>query len=181
MNRTMSVAQLSGYLKGMFDDEELLHDVTLTGEVAEVTYSDRHTFLVLADGDCSVRCVHFSARDNIEKGMRVALRGSVGFYGRRNTVSFVYSEFFMQGVGDKNARLAELKRKLGSLGYFENRPQLPKYLTDVTVITSPDGAAIRDFIRVVHGKNPFARISRKGSGRRSGGSNDACDKVAPNV
>lgn len=158
MNRTMSVAQLSGYLKGMFDDEELLHDVTLTGEVAEVSYSDRHTFLVLADGDCSVRCVHFSARDNIEKGMRVALRGSVGFYGRRNTVSFVYSEFFMQGVGDKNARLAELKRKLGSLGYFENRPQLPKYVTDVTVITSPDGAAIRDFIRVVHDKNPFVRI-----------------------
>ena len=45
MNRAMTVAQLSAYLRGVFDDEELLHDVTLTGEVTEVSYSDRHTFI----------------------------------------------------------------------------------------------------------------------------------------
>lgn len=37
MRRTMSVAQLSMYVKGVFDDEELLHDITLVGEVAEVS------------------------------------------------------------------------------------------------------------------------------------------------
>ena len=158
MNRTMTVAQLSSYLRGVFDDEELLHDVTLIGEVTEVTYSDRHTFIVLAEGAYSVRCVHFSSRDALEKGMRVALRGSVSFYDKRNSVSFSYKEFFLRGAGDKLARFNELKQKLALAGIFENRPQLPAYITDVTVITSPDGAAIRDFIRVVHDKNPFVRI-----------------------
>ena len=158
MNRTMSVSQLSRYLKGVFDDEELLHDVTLTGEVTDVSYSDRHTFLVLADGIFSVRCVHFGSRDNIEKGAFVALTGSVSFYDKRNSVSFTYSQFSLRGVGDKNAKLAALKQKLFELGYFENRPQLPKYVTDVVVVTSPDGAAIRDFIRVVHDKSPFVGI-----------------------
>ena len=45
MTRAMTVAQLSRYIKGVFDDEELLHDVTLSGEVAEVSYSDKHTYI----------------------------------------------------------------------------------------------------------------------------------------
>ncbi len=158
MNRVMSVSQLARYLKGVFDDEELLHDVTLNGEVTDISYSDRHTFLVIAEGVYSVRCVHFSSRDNIEKGARVSLRGSVDFYDKKSAVSFTYDRFTLQGVGDKNARLAENKQKLAELGYFENRPTLPRYIADVVAITSQDGAAIRDFIRVVHDKNPFVSI-----------------------
>lgn len=158
MKREMTVSQLSAYLKGVFDDEELLHDVTLIGEVADISYSDKHTYLVLADGAYSVRCVHFFARDKIEKGMRVALGGSVGFYDKRSTVSFIYNEFFLNGQGDKNVKLDAVRKKLRELGYFENRPQLPKYIVDVTVVTSPDGAAVRDFMRVVYDKNPFVRI-----------------------
>lgn len=158
MNRTMTVAQLSDYLKCVFDDEELLHDVTLSGEVSEVSYSDRHTFVVLADGDCSIRCVHFSSRDRLEKGLRVALRGSVRFYGKRNSVSFAYEEFYLCGEGAKNARLNELKGRLAARGYFENRPKLPDYILSVAAVTSPDGAAIRDLIRVVSDSAPFVKI-----------------------
>ncbi len=158
MNRTMTVAQLSSYLKCVFEDEELLHDVTLTGEVVDVSFSDKHTFLTLSDGKYSVRCVHFMSRDGIEKGMRVALRGSVAFYDRRTSVSFNYSEFFASGVGDKNIKYEQLKAKLAAAGYFENRPQLPRYVTRVIALTSAEGAAIRDFIRVVHDKCPFVDI-----------------------
>lgn len=158
MNRTMTVAQLSDYLKCVFDDEELLHDVTLSGEVSEVSYSDRHTFVVLADGDCSIRCVHFSSRDRLEKGMCVALRGSVRFYGKRNSVSFAYEEFYLCGEGAKNARLNEIKSRLAARGYFENRPKLPEYILSVAAVTSPDGAAIRDLIRVVGDSAPFVKI-----------------------
>lgn len=158
MNRVMTVSQLSSYLKGVFDDEELLHDVTLSGEVAEISYSDKHTFLTLADGDASVRCVHFLSRDKLQKGVKVALKGSVRFYGRRSTVTFAYTEFFVSGEGVKSAELSALKEKLRGLGYFENRPQLPKYIVNVTVITSPDGAAIRDFVHVVSQKNAFVSV-----------------------
>ena len=154
----MTVTQLSNYLKGVFDDEELLHDVTLSGEVAEISYSDKHTFLVLAEGNCSVRCIGFCTRDRIEKGARVALHGSVRFYDKRGTVTFAYDRYFTDGTGSKSAKLAELKEKLKKLGYFENRPQLPRYVVNVIAVTSPEGAAIRDFIRVVTDKSPFVRI-----------------------
>ncbi len=156
--REMTVTQLSAYIKGVFDDEELLHDITLSGEVAEVSYSDKHTFIVLAEGDFSVRCVHFFSRDQIEKGMRVALRGSVGFYDRRGIVSFSYSEFFACGEGNKIAQFMALKEKLRAQGLFSDRAELPEYITSVIVITSPDGAAIRDFIRVVRGKCAYVDI-----------------------
>ncbi|MCH5350456.1 MAG: exodeoxyribonuclease VII large subunit [Clostridiales bacterium] len=158
MNRQMTVLQLSSYLKGVFDDEELLHDVSLSGEVAEVSYSDRHTFLTLSENDCSVRCMHFNSRDKILKGEKIVLKGSVRFYEKRNSVSFVYNEFDFCGDGEKAAKLAELKKKLSSLGYFENRPALPKYIVNVIVVTSADGAAIRDFIRVVSDKSPFVSV-----------------------
>ncbi|MCH5162993.1 MAG: exodeoxyribonuclease VII large subunit [Clostridiales bacterium] len=150
MTREMTVTQLATYLSGVFEDEELLHDVMLSGEVAEVSYSDKHTFLTLADGNYSVRCAHFSARDNLEKGAKVALRGSVSFYDRRASVTFVYKEFYVSGGGQKNAEFLKLKEKLRADGLFENRKQLPKYVLSVAVITSPDGAAIRDFIRVTN-------------------------------
>lgn len=158
MTRAMTVAQLSRYIKGVFDDEELLHDVTLSGEIAEVSYSDKHTYIVLADGNYSVRCVKFFARDSVQKGARVALHGSVRFYDKRSAVTFVYDELFVCGDGEKNAKLAETKEKLKKLGYFENRPQLPKYVLNVIAVTSPDGAAIRDFLRVVGDKSPFVRV-----------------------
>lgn len=158
MNRQMTVLQLSSYLKGVFDDEELLHDVSLTGEVAEISYSDKHTFLTLAENDCSVRCMHFNARDRIEKGEKIVLTGSVRFYEKRNSVSFVYNEFSRCGDGEKAAKLVELKKKLYELGYFENRPQLPRYIVNVIAVTSADGAAIRDFLRVVSDKNPFVSV-----------------------
>ncbi|MCH5157726.1 MAG: exodeoxyribonuclease VII large subunit [Clostridiales bacterium] len=158
MNRQMTVLQLSSYLKGVFDDEELLHDVSLTGEVAEVSYSDRHTFLTLSENDCSVRCMHFNSRDKIEKGEKIMLKGSVRFYEKRNSVSFVYNEFSPCGDGEKAAKFAELKKRLSELGYFENRLPLPKYIVNVIVITSADGAAIRDFIRVVSDKSPFVSV-----------------------
>ncbi len=158
MNREMTVAKLAAYLKGVFDDEELLHDVTLVGEVADVSYSDKHTFLVMSEGEFSVRCVHFAARDAIKKGEMLKLRGGVGFYAARGTVSFSYIEFNRYGEGEKNANLAAIKQRLYEAGYFENRPKLPKYITDVVAVTSPDGAAIRDFVRVVHDKAPFVKI-----------------------
>jgi len=154
----MTVAQLSRYIKGVFDDEELLHDVTLSGEVAEVSYSDKHTYIVLADGNYSVRCVRFFSRDSVQKGARVALHGSVRFYDRRNAVTFAYDELFVCGDGEKNAKLAEIKERLKKLGYFENRPQLPEYVLSVAAVTSPDGAAIRDLIRVVGDRAPFVKI-----------------------
>ncbi|MCH5160509.1 MAG: exodeoxyribonuclease VII large subunit [Clostridiales bacterium] len=158
MNREMSVAKLAAYLKGVFDDEELLHDVTLVGEVSDISYSDKHTFLVLCEGEFSVRCVHFFSRDAVEKGEKLRLRGSVAFYAARGSVSFTYSEYTKCGDGERNANLAAVKQKLAAAGYFENRPKLGKYITDVVAVTSPDGAAIRDFVRVVHDKAPFVKI-----------------------
>lgn len=158
MTRCMTVSQLASYLKGVFDDEELLHDVKLSGEVVDVSFSDKHTFIVLADGDFSVKCMHFAARDPLEKGMRVELVGSVRFYDKRSSVGFSYVSYELCGAGLKNAELAKLKESLQARGLFENRPQLPKYIFDVVALTSPDGAAIRDLLRVVHDRCPFIRV-----------------------
>lgn len=149
MTRAMTVKQLSAYLRGVFDDEELLHDVTLSGEVFEVSYSDKHTYLTLVEDDVSVKCVHFSSRDNLQKGMRVALRGSVRFYDKKSSVSFCYDEIFLSGNGDKIIAFNELKQRLSLQGYFENRLTLPKYISKVAVLSSREGAAIHDFVKVV--------------------------------
>lgn len=158
MNRTMSVAQLASYLKGVFDDEELLHDVSLSGEVTDISYSDKHTFLTLSEGEFSVRCIHFYSRDRLDKGQKITVRGSVRFYDKRTSISFSYEEFSVLGAGKKDAELKQLKLKLEALGYYKDRKKLPKYVTDVVAVTSPDGAAIRDLIRVVSDKCPFVRI-----------------------
>ena len=57
-----------------------------------------------------------------------------------------------RGVGALQAKFEELKQRLAEEGLFdaERKRPLPKYSRRIGVVTSPTGAAIRDFLHVLH-------------------------------
>ena len=158
MQKKLTVSQLNKYIGGVFDDEIVLHDVTVCGEVFECRRTGARTFITLREGDCSLSCVSFCKIDDVSEGMNVEAVGTVGFYAKTGRVSFLIEDLSPVGEGRLAVEFAKLKAKLQGEGLFQNRPPLPAKINKIAVITSEYGAVLHDIISVVRSKNPFTDI-----------------------
>ena len=121
MQRRLTVSQLNAYIAGVFEDEFVLHDVIVRGEVYELKVMGARTFFTLKEGECTLGCVTFSGID-VDVGSNVDVAGTVTFYAKSGRVSFVAEYVSVTGEGTLLAELKKLKDKLRAEGLFENRP-----------------------------------------------------------
>ena len=86
----------------------------------------------------------------LEDGMEVLCAGRLNVYEPRGQYQLVAELVQDQGVGSLAVAFEALKRTLAEKGYFDEdrKLSLPRDPARVAVITSPSGAAIRDFLRV---------------------------------
>ena len=83
--------------------------------------------------------------------MKILAYGEISIYETRGSYQIVLKAFMPDGLGDLSVRFEELKRKLASEGLFdkERKKEIPKIPKKIGVITSPTGAAIRDFLSIL--------------------------------
>ena len=144
-NNSVSVKQLNAYIKNVFEDELVLQNITVVGEVSDVSNS-KYVFLTLKEDDCILQCMSFSKIPLPEIGQKVALSGSVSFSERYAKVSFIFKSIINVGEGEKQAELEEIKKRLKEKGYFEKKKSLPAFIKNVCVITSGFGSVVHDFL-----------------------------------
>ncbi len=155
----LSVTQLNGYIKGVFEDELVLHNIAVYGEIFECSVSGTTTFLTLKDGDCVLPCVRYDSTVRPEIGRRVLLTGTVTFYAKGGRVSFVYRDLKSYGESELYAEFLRLKAALAAEGVFSGKPPLPALIRRVVVVTSPAGAVIHDFITVLKNRGAFCGVA----------------------
>jgi exodeoxyribonuclease VII large subunit len=115
-----------------------------------------HFYMSLKDEKAQIRAVMFRTQARClrflpEDGMKIIAQGRLTVYEPRGEYQLVLDYLEPLGVGALALAFEQLKRKLAAQGLFDQavkRP-LPYLPQKVAVITSPTGAAIRDFIRVV--------------------------------
>ena len=76
MRNSLSVKQLNNYIKNVFEDELVLQNITVTGEVFQISYS-KYTFITLKEDDCVMQCVCFAHMSMPKVGQKAAFFGSV--------------------------------------------------------------------------------------------------------
>lgn len=86
----------------------------------------------------------------LEDGMEVLCAGRLNVYEPRGQYQLVAELVQDQGVGDLAIAFEALKRNLSEKGYFDEdrKIAIPNDPKRVAIITSPSGAAIRDFLRI---------------------------------
>ncbi|MBG0791283.1 MAG: exodeoxyribonuclease VII large subunit [Desulfovibrionaceae bacterium] len=96
----------------------------------------------------------------LEDGMEVLCAGRLNVYEPRGQYQLVAELVQDQGVGDLAVAFEALKKKLSEKGYFdeERKIAVPRDPRRVAVITSPSGAAIRDFLRIADTRGTGAEI-----------------------
>jgi exodeoxyribonuclease VII large subunit len=88
--------------------------------------------------------------------MRVVVSGSLTIYEPRGVYQLVASRIEPAGVGELHAAFERLKEHLAREGLFatERKRRLPFLPRCIGVISSPSGAALQDFLRVVLQRHP---------------------------
>ena len=155
--KTLSVEELNGYIHNIFDAEEMLHGVTVFGEVSGFKISGAHAYFTIKGKDAAIPCNLFSYRRTYvpKEGESVLLKGTPDFYVKTGRLSFNVQTVQPVGIGDLHAQFEKLKAQLLAEGIFapEHKVIVPDFCRDVCVITSKTGAVIRDIYRTVRNVN----------------------------
>ena len=149
MQKYLTVSQLNSFIKGVFVDEYILHDIWVSGEVREFKISGNSTYLTLYENECVLNCLKFSCHEKIEIGTKVIVRGGVSFFEKGGRVTFVIKEIKVEGEGENALKLKKLKEKLKREGLFEKGLHLPSLIKKMCVVTGSAGVVIHDILSVL--------------------------------
>lgn len=157
-----SVTELTGEIRELLEDR--FGFVWVEGEISNVrTPASGHCYMALKDENAQIRTVLFRPVFRVlkfrpEDGMKVIAQGRIGVYEPRGEYQLILDYLEPLGVGALALAFEQLKQKLAAEGLFEQeiKKPLPFLPARVAVITSPTGAAVRDFLHVVHRR--FANI-----------------------
>lgn len=161
MNDILSVSELNNYITGLVNEDSYLRNFWLKGEITGFKYyrQSGHMYFTVKDEETAISCVMFKSRVRglaftPEDGMEVLLRGYVSVFARQGKYQIYVEEMQPYGLGGLFLYLEQLKEKLAAKGYFDQTRKKPVGgASRVGVVTSQDGAAVRDILRVLHQRN----------------------------
>lgn len=138
--------------------EENFEWIEVRGEISNFKKAPSgHAYFRMKDADAVLECVAWRntvirwAGIDLRDGDEVIAGGGVTVYPPRGQYQFVVSAIRLAGFGVLQQRFEQLKRKLLDEGLFdsERKQSLPSFPQKIAVITSPTGAAVRDFLRSI--------------------------------
>jgi exodeoxyribonuclease VII large subunit len=162
--RPLTVSELTARLKAVV--EGAFGGVAVEGEISNCRqWSSGHIYFTLKDDYAQVRAVMFRTTARLlrfrpEDGMHVVARGRISVYDVKGEYQIVVDALEPLGLGALQAAFEQLKRRLSAEGLFDparKRP-LPVLPRRIGVITSLDGAALRDIVRILTTRHPTARV-----------------------
>lgn len=164
--KSMTVTELTAYIKQKLDYDVILSNLTVKGEVANFTATSKgHLYFSLMDEQAVLKCVMFASDTHKltvmpKDGMTVLLKGRVSVYTQGGSYQLYVKELEEIGLGLIYQEFENNKRKLQEQGLFrdERKKPLPEYPKKVAVITSPTGAAVHDIIKVTKHRNPTVEL-----------------------
>ena len=175
----MSVGELTDHIKAVL--EGTFPSMWVSGELSGIAQPrSGHVYFTLKDDDAQIRGVMWrgvaSKLDfELEEGQEVLCFGNVEVYAPRGTYQIVVRKIQPQGIGALQLALQRLQQKLAAEGLFlpERKKEIPRFPRRIGIVTSPSGAAVRDFLQAA--ANRFQGIEVVGDSRRR--ARPGCGKV----
>jgi exodeoxyribonuclease VII large subunit len=164
VRRVLTVSELTGRIRSLL--EERFIDVWVEGELSNCrVWNTGHMYLTLKDANAQIKGVMFRSalrylRFTPQDGLRVVARGRLSVYDPKGEYQIVCEHLEPAGLGALQLAFDQLKNRLADDGLFDpqkKRP-LPALPRKVGVVTSLDGAAVRDILKILLRRYPNAHI-----------------------
>jgi exodeoxyribonuclease VII large subunit len=162
MAATFSVTDLTAMVRDALAARPELEDILVEGEVSNLkAHVSGHLYFTLKDARSAVACVCFRANALLipfrpADGMTVVAHGSVQLYEQQGRYQLYVDRLEPSGVGALALGVEQLKQRLSREGLFDDRAKraLPLLPRRVVVVTSRNGAALRDVCTVIARRAP---------------------------
>lgn len=156
--REIAVSELTGHIKAIL--EGTFPKICVSGEISDLSRPNSgHLYFTLKDEHAQIRGVMWRGtairtKADFKDGDSVLCFGDVEVYAPRGTYQLVVRKVQQQGLGALQQAFHKLQAKLNAEGLFaaERKRSLPRFPRRIGVITSPSGAAIRDFLKAATGR-----------------------------
>jgi exodeoxyribonuclease VII large subunit len=155
VRRVLTVTELTVRVRDLIETE--FFAIWVEGELSNCrVWNTGHLYFTLKDAGAQIRGVIFrSALRNLKfkpgDGMRVVARGRISVYEPKGEYQLVCEHMEPQGLGALQLAFDQLKKRLHEEGLFDadRKRGLPALPRKIGIVTSLDGAAIRDIIKVL--------------------------------
>lgn len=158
MTQIFTVTDLNQRIADRLENDPRLHDLWARGEVSNyIHHRSGHRYFTLKDQGSSISCVLFkgsalSLNFELDDGKNIMVFGDVAVYRPQGRVQLIARAVKQdEGQGFRHLQLEALKKKLAAEGLFaqERKRALPLYPERIGIVTSPQGAALRDVLRTL--------------------------------
>ncbi len=160
----LTITELTGAIRTML--ESSYPQIWVEGEISNARlWKTGHLYFTLKDARAQIRAVMFRSTVNLlrfkpENGQHVVARGRVSVYDPKGEYQIVCEHLEPHGLGALQLAFEQLRERLAQEGLFDDarKRALPILPRKIGVVTSPDGAAIRDILNILGRRYPNAHI-----------------------
>jgi exodeoxyribonuclease VII large subunit len=162
--RILTVSELTAELRSLL--EERFFEIWVEGELSNCkVWNTGHLYFTLKDRTAQIKGVMFRSslrllRFKPQDGLRVVARGRISVYDPKGEYQIVCEHLEPEGLGALQLAFDQLKQRLSAEGLFDQarkRP-LPALPRKIGIVTSLDGAAVRDIINVLRRRYANAHL-----------------------
>jgi exodeoxyribonuclease VII large subunit len=164
VRRVYSVSELTAAVRELLESE--FPEIWVEGEISNGrVWNTGHLYFTLKDQGAQIRAVMFRSamrylKFKPEDGLRVVARGRLSVYDPKGEYQLVCEHMEPHGLGALQLAFDQLKKRLQAEGLFDTarkRP-LPALPAKIGIVTSLDGAAVRDIVKVLRRRYPNAHL-----------------------
>ena len=160
----LTVSELNEIIRDRL--ETGLDALWVAGELSNVRFAPSgHVYFTLKDQQSQISAVLFrrhaeNLRFRMEDGMEVVCSGRVSLYTVRGALQFYAAEVEARGKGALAVAFEQLKQRLSREGLFDGdrKKPLPFLPRTIGIVTSLNGAAVRDMLSIIHERFPERRV-----------------------
>jgi len=163
-SKILTVSELTRSIRATLETK--FGTVWVEGEISNYRlHPNGNQYFTLKDSRAQISCVIFRdamppLRVPLADGAQVQVYGNVTVFEARGQYQLSVQILQPRGLGLLQAKFEALKRKLEAEGLFDaaRKRVLPKFPRRIGIVTSPNGAAIRDILNVLRRRAPWLQI-----------------------
>ena len=151
-----TVSELSEYLKSIVSNKK----IKVTGEISQPKFSNGNIYFTLKDDSNNLKSIIWKFKninkEQLVEGQKITMECKLDFYGGSGSLNLIVEKIITNdGYGELFIKYEKIKQEFNEKGYFlqSRKKQLPKFLKNILVITSENGAALQDFIYNLENNN----------------------------
>ncbi len=165
-NKIYSVDEITTYIKNILEDNKVLENVQVRGEISNFKHHNkRHMYFDLKDENSIIHCAMFwnvnkKLKFKPKEGIKVIVKGHIDVYKIRGSYQIIVEKIQLAGKGALYQKYLKLKEDLEKEGLFKEKfkKPLPEFPKKLGVITSFEGAAVQDIIKVIKRRFPHLNL-----------------------